>query len=285
MRSSKAPSARSSAKLAKRLPWRDILDVLALGAWSAMLFRYWVTGKILLLLHPDYTWLSHLAAIVLLLLVLFTLYKIRVDKVWVARSNQPVTQAASDARKESGHMTLLPSNLSSAVLLGVAIFGLIYTPRAFESETAMQRGISETLTLTRAQPRRFVRAVASEKRTIIDWIRLVNVYPEPDAYEDEPVEVTGFVIHPEGWSADYLMISRFVLTCCAADAYPVGIPVVLNGSGSSSGELGGRELYPVDGWLKITGKMTTRTLDDRRQVAIIPTQITPIEEPKNPYEY
>ncbi len=248
-----------------------------------MLFRYWFTGKILLLLHPNYTWLSHVAAIVLLLLVIFTLYKI-----WVARSNQPITRAASDAQKESGHVTLLPPNLSSAVLLGVAIFGLIYTPRAFASETAMQRGISETLTLTRAQPRRFVRAVASEERTIIDWIRLVNVYPEPDAYADEAVEVAGFVIHPETWPADYLMISRFVLTCCAADAYPVGIPVVLNaGQGSSGSSSSGdaREPYPVDSWLKITGKMTTKTLDNRRQVAIIPTQITPIEEPRNPYEY
>lgn len=235
-----------------------------------MLFRFWVSGKILLLLHPDYTWLSNLAAIVLLLLVIFTLYKL-----WAARLNQPAARAASNPQKESDHITLLPPNLSSAVLLGVAVFGLIYTPQAFASETAMQRGLSETLTLTRAQPRRFVRAVASEKRTIIDWIRLVNVYPEPDAYEDEPVEVAGFVVHPEGWPADYLMISRFVLTCCAADAYPVGIPVVL-GSG---------EVYPVDSWLKITGKMTTKTLDDRRQVAIAPTQITPIEEPKNPYEY
>ncbi len=252
-----------------------------------MLFRYWFTGKILLLLHPDYTWLSHLAAIVLLLLVIFTFYK-----MWVARFRKTSAKADSDAQQELGHVTLLPPNLSSAVLLGVAIFGLIYTPRAFASETAMQRGISETLTLTRAQPRRFVRDTAPEERTIIDWIRLVNVYPEPDAYEDEPIEVTGFVIHPETWPAGYLMISRFVLTCCAADAYPVGIPVVLNGSGSGSGSSSGsssdewsRESYPVDSWLKITGTIATETLDDRRQIAIIPTQITPIEEPRNPYEY
>ncbi|MEO1445260.1 MAG: hypothetical protein AAFV46_03310, partial [Cyanobacteria bacterium J06635_11] len=54
-----------------RLPWRDILDALALGTWSAMLFRYWFGGKLLLLLHPDYAWLSNSAAIVLLLLTSF----------------------------------------------------------------------------------------------------------------------------------------------------------------------------------------------------------------------
>lgn len=257
-----------------RLPWRDILDALALGTWSAMLFRYWFGGKLLLLLHPDYAWLSNSAAIVLLFLTSFIVLGV-LKRLFQRRSQ--VKPSASAAAAE-GHITLLPPSLSSAVLLGVAVFGLIYTPRAFSSQTAAQRGISETLTLTRAQPQQFVRAASPEERTVIDWIRLVNVYPEPDEYAGEPVDVKGFVIHPEGWGEDYLMVSRFVLTCCAADAYPVGLPVKLP-EGTS------RQSYPVDSWLEIKGEMVTDTLDDRRQVTIAPTDLETIEEPKNPYEY
>ncbi|MEL6605159.1 MAG: TIGR03943 family protein [Cyanobacteria bacterium J06614_10] len=257
------------------MPWGEVLDALALGTWSAMLFRYWFGGKLLLLLHPDYAWLSNTAAVLIALLAAHKLFKI-VRQVQSRRA----TRAADT--NEGGHITLLPPNISSALMLGIAVFGLIYTPQAFASETAVQRGIADTLSLTRAQPQRFARAAAPEERTIIDWIRLINVYPEPDAYEAEAVDVSGFVIYPEAWPAGYLMVSRFVLTCCAADAYPVGLPVKLptgeNGEADS-------ELYPVNSWLQVTGEMMTETLDGRRQVAIAPTNIQPIEEPKNPYEY
>ncbi|MGB3790838.1 MAG: TIGR03943 family protein [Phormidesmis sp.] len=255
-----------------RLPWRDLLDVLALGVWSMMLFRYWFSGKLLLLLHPDYAWLSNSAAIILAFLALY--------RAW-----QTFRRSSAQRRTETdqSHITFLPGNLSSAILLAVAVFGLIYTPRAFASQTAAQRGIADTLSLTRAQPQRFERASTPEERSIIDWIRLMNVYPEPDAYEGESVEVEGFVIYPDGWPEGYLMVSRFVLTCCAADAYPVGLPVKLSAtslSGSAS-----QPIYPVDSWLSVTGNMQTETIDGRRQIAIAPTTIRTIEEPKNPYEY
>ena len=234
-----------------------------------MLFRYWFSGKLLLLLHPDYSWLSNLAAIALVLLVGFTIYQI------LTQLYDPSTQNRAQSDANQGHVTLLPPSISSALLLGVAIFGIIYTPQAFSSQTAMQRGISETLTLTRAQPQRFVRGESSKERTVIDWIRLINAYPEPDAYTGEAVDLEGFVFYPNGWPEDYVMVSRFVLTCCAADAYPVGLPLKVTS----------RESYPVDSWLEVKGEIFTETFEGRRQVAIAPTEIKTILEPNNPYEY
>ena len=277
---SRSSTSRSQPQRQSRgfspLPWRGILDVLALGMWSAMLFRYWFGGKLLLLLHPNYAWLSNSAAIILSLLALYRAWQTFQAYTSVSRRSSDSPETASLESTQS-HIALLPGNLSSAILLSVAIFGLIYTPRAFASQTATQRGISETLSLTRAQPQRFERATTPSDRSIIDWIRLVNVYPEPDAYEGESVAVEGFVIHPDSWPDDYLMVSRFVLTCCAADAYPVGLPVKLTSADQAD--------YAVDSWLSVTGKMQTETLDGRRQIAIAPTAIRAIEEPRNPYEY
>jgi uncharacterized repeat protein (TIGR03943 family) len=260
-----AQSARPIPPRQAHLPWRDLLDVMALSAWAAMLIRYWLTGKLFVLLHPNYMWLSNSAAFVLLGLAGFKVAQI----LRQITSSTPKVAAAA-------HITLLPPKWSSALLLAVAVFGLIYTPRAFASETAIQRGIADTLTLTRSQPQRFVRQQNPAERTIIDWVRTLNVYPEPDAYSDQAVKVTGFVIHPTEWPDNYLMIARFVLTCCAADAYPVGLPVKLTGSRSS---------YPVDGWLEIDGQMMTETLDNRRQLVIEPKTLTSVPEPRNPYEY
>jgi uncharacterized repeat protein (TIGR03943 family) len=59
--------------------------------------------------------------------------------------------------------------------------------------------------------------------------------------------VSGFVTHIPGWPDEYFMITRFVLTCCAADAYPVGLPVELPP---------GTERPKPDTWLEV-GHMTT----------------------------
>ncbi|MEL6937183.1 MAG: TIGR03943 family protein, partial [Cyanobacteria bacterium J06607_17] len=185
-------------------------------------------------------------------------------------------QKKTVSQAPANHSTLLPPSVSSFILLAVAVVALIYTPQAFASETAIQRGISDSLTLTRAQPQRFVRQMASEERTIIDWIRTLNVYPEPDAYTGQSVKVSGFVIHPDNWPEGYLMLSRFVLTCCAADAYPVGLPVQLAVS---------RQAYAPDSWLEVEGKMVTATIDGQRQLTIEPTKLETIPEPRNPYEY
>ncbi|NJO66452.1 MAG: TIGR03943 family protein, partial [Leptolyngbyaceae cyanobacterium RM1_405_57] len=69
---------------------------------------------------------------------------------------------------------------------------------------------------------------------------------------------------------------RFVITCCAADTYPVGLPVKIEGS---------RSTYPPDTWLRVKGSMITETLDGQRQLTIQASQLEEIEEPENPYEY
>ena len=259
---------KKSARVPRRkrtpgAPWlsQSWLDILVLGAWSLTLFRYWVTGKIFLLLHPDFMWLANSAAIVLLGMAVFRVIQGRRAKRFQAPPS---------------HTTLLPPQLSSFILLAVAVLGMVYTPQAFASDTAIQRGVADTLSMTRSQPQRFLRQTASEERTIIDWIRTLNVYPEPDAYTGQVVKVSGFVIHPNEWPEGYLMVSRFVLTCCAADAYPVGLPVQLAVS---------RQAYAPDSWLEIEGKMVTATINGRRQLTIEPTTLETIPEPRNPYEY
>lgn len=260
-------SLSSSRRPPHRLPWQAIIDCLVLLLWSAVLIRFAVTGKLFLLLHPDYMWLAHLAAVMLLGLGL-----VRTFQIWqslAAPRNQP-------GFRSEEHIALLPRQISTGLLLGIAVFGLIYSPRPFTSETAFQRGITDVLSQTRSRPERFVLSGAPEERTIVDWIRTLNVYPEPDAYSSQPVKVSGFVVHMPEWPEDHFMIARFVLTCCAADAYPVGLPVALPP---------GEPLPDPDTWLEVTGMMQTGILSGKRQLVIGSPKVQEIPEPRNPYEY
>lgn len=238
------------------------LDVLAIGAWGILMLRYWLTGKLNLLIHPDYFWLVISGGIGLII--------IAASKAWeLLRRRRNIGAAAQ-------HVTLFPPGMSSSLLLVTAIIGMTFTPRVFASQTALDRGVTDSLGATRAQPQAFRSARNPEERSLLDWVRTLNVYPEPDAYAGQRAKVQGFVIHPPELPPEYLLISRFVITCCAADAYPVGLPVKLSSS---------RQAYPPDTWLDIEGTMMTDTLVGKRQLTIQATSLTKIPEPDNPYEY
>ncbi len=248
-------------------PW---LDVLAIAAWGLLFVKYWLTGKLNLLIHPSYMGLTVVSGMALLLVAI-------AKGLLLAKSNllKPMTQSAV-AADPGQHMTLFPPGWGSALLLTAAIFGLVVQPRAFASETATQRGIHDANIVTRVKPQAFRGSDKTEDKSIVDWIRTLTVYPEPDAYVGQKVKVQGFVVYPPNLDNTYLLISRFVITCCAADVYPVSLPVKVKGD---------RNAYKLDAWLEIEGQMITETLAGKRQLTIAAASLKPIAEPKNPYDY
>lgn len=253
------------------------LDAVALLAWGLLLIKYWLTNELNLLIHPNYFWLVRITGIILLILSLIKTLEI------IKKSKTPTDLDSSMVE----HITLFPPGWGSSLLIITALLGLIISPQVLTSQTALQRGVTETLPLTRSQPQSFRVATKPEDRTLIDWIRTLNAYPEPDAYTGQKAKLQGFVIHLPQLPENYLLISRFVLTCCAVDAYPVGIPVKLNTS---------RQTYPPDTWLEIEGEMTTETLNvdrntltettsGKRQLILVAREIKEIPTPKDPYNY
>ncbi|MCX7596901.1 MAG: TIGR03943 family protein [Fischerella sp.] len=242
------------------LPW---LDILAITAWGILLLKYWLTNKLNLLIHPNYFGLVIVAAFGLLVISFFKVKEL-------------LQRRRHDLTANIQHISLFPPGWGSTLLLMVAISGFIFTPQVFASDKALQRDFSELLGSTRVKPQAFRAAVAPEERSLVDWVRMLNVYPEPDRYQGNKVKVQGFVIHPPELGKEYIFLARFVLTCCAADAYPVGLPVKLKES---------REQYPPDTWLEVEGQMVTETITGKRQLTIAANSLTKIPQPKNPYSY
>ena len=241
-----------------RLP--DWLTTAAIAAWGILMLDYWASGKLGLLIHPKYFGLTVTTG--LFLAVLACLQGVRL------------------VRQRSGlrlqHFALIPPSWLSTILLTAALVGLIITPRPFASQTAIQRGLQDNAIVTRTRPQTFRVTSKPESRSLLDWTRTLDVYPEPDAYEGQAVNVEGFVVHTNDLPETYLTLTQFVITCCAADAYPVGLPIKLEQN---------RQAYPVDQWFRVKGKMITETLNDRRQLVVLANSLDSIPEPKNPYSY
>lgn len=246
----------------KILPW---LDAIALLAWGALLMKYWATGQLKLLIHPHYFWLVLSTSIALLSLGSL--------QTW-----QLIKKPSHTATSET-HITIFPPGWGSGLLLITALTGFLIAPGVLDSDAAIQRGLSESLPLTREQPQTFRTTTKPEERTIIDWVRTLNAYPEPDAYNGQKAKVQGFVVHLPQLPENYLLIARFVITCCAVDAYPIGIPVKLNEN---------RSAYPPDTWLEIEGQMSTETFPEspaKRQLVLAANSLKKIPTPPNPYDY
>jgi uncharacterized repeat protein (TIGR03943 family) len=269
-RSRKARFTQPQPQPSEASSWLLWVDTFALISWGVLLLKYWLTGQINLLLHPDFMWLANLAGLFLLSL---GSYRVWQYGYWRRRKSARMRLMPPASVQ---HFSILPPGLGSIILIIVAIAGLIIKPQPFNSQVALDRGVTDTLTATRSQPQAFRASVQPEERSIIDWVRTLNVYPEPDAYAGQAVNVQGFVIHPPEMPDEYLLVSRFVLTCCAADAYPVGLAVKLPQA---------RAAYPSDMWIDVRGEMMTETINGTRQLTIRPENIEEIPEPRNPYEY
>lgn len=248
------------------LPW---LDVLTLNIWGILLLKYWLTGELHLLIHKDFFWLVVVTGILLIILGAIKAGQLLLTIL------QPKSKRRIPVSTEQ-HISLFPPGWSSGLLIIVAIAGLLISPKIFNSQTAIERGVGDSITMTRAQTQQFRTSTKSEERSLVDWIRTLNVYPEPDAYAGQKVKVKGFVIHPPELPQEYILISRFVITCCAADAYPVGLPVKLTEN---------RNNLAPDTWLEIEGMMITETLGGKRQLVIEKSAIKKIPTPTNPYDY
>ncbi len=252
------------------------LDILAILAWGVLLFKYWISGRLKLLIHPNYFLLVLLTGVLLIIL--------SGVKAWFW--SQTLRKKGNNGETVQ-HITIFPPGWGSGLLVITAIAGFIISPTVFDSQMALQRGISEALPVTQRETQSFSVNVKPEERSLIDWIRTLNAYPEPDAYQGQKAKVIGFVVHSPILPDNYVFLSRFIITCCAVDAYPVGLPVKLERD---------RRNYPPDTWLKIEGEMLTETLaidtqtmqktnTEKRQLVLSPNTITTVPTPDDPYGY
>ncbi|BAQ62161.1 membrane protein [Geminocystis sp. NIES-3708] len=256
----------------------NILNIFAIFLWALLLFKYWFTGELNLLIHPNYFILVLVSSIILFLLSIANIIQLIIY-------NQRNYNRNNSANNQ--YSKLLPKGWASSLLSFVAILGLITKPMVLSSQTAMQRGVIDSLPPTTLETQSFLTQTSPEKRSLIEWVRTLNAYPEPDTYTGQPANITGFVVHFDHLPDNYIYLSRFVLTCCAVDAYPVGILVELPKS---------RNNFPVDSWLEIQGIMKTEILPrldsfpsietkDKRQLVLKAKEVKVIPTPKNPYDY
>lgn len=161
------------------------------------------------------------------------------------------------------------------IVAGIILAITVTTPKGLTSVTASQRSIDlNSINLTQNTidvAQNFGKSTKSYG--IGDWIASETYNPDPNYYKDKEVDVTGFVYKPSGINLqpDEFLVSRFIITCCAVDARPVGLKVKFDTTNK----------FNTDDWVRVTGKFDVENDD----IIIKPDTVEATTAPSNPYIY
>lgn len=162
------------------------------------------------------------------------------------------------------------------VLLPI-VLGVVVPPQPLGAAAISNREVNVTSSGS-ALPAA-VRA-AADKNAVdkhqLDWLNTFagSAHPAED-FAGQPVDVVGFVFRDERFAADQFMVTRFVVSCCVADANVAGMVVQWPETAALT----------ADQWVRVRGVLAPGQLGERTLPVVVADAITPAEAPQQPYLY
>ncbi|MDE0449839.1 MAG: TIGR03943 family protein [Spirochaetaceae bacterium] len=116
-------------------------------------------------------------------------------------------------------------------------------------------------------------------RTVLDWLVLFDQETtgggDLSRFAGESARVRGFVYRDERFPAGTFMVSRFLLSCCAADAAPIGLAVRWPDA----------EFLEDDAWVWVSGDFSVESFLGERMPVLVGAEVTAADQPPQPYLY
>lgn len=169
---------------------------------------------------------------------------------------------------------------AAVVTIGVTVAMLVLPPTTLSARTAQQRSVDSATLSNATGSESAVQLLGSEgvdtsEYGVKDWAALIRQTTDTTALVGKPVELSGFVVPGDDGS---FTLTRFVISCCAVDAQPVGLGVV---TGDGTGTV------PDEGqWVTVRGALAAnpdQSADAR--IVVKAAKITDIAQPEDPYEF
>ncbi len=218
---------------------------------AAMLLRKAWDGQLPLYIHPRYTVLIVVTAI-----VLFVIGEVR---LW-----QTSRSTENAKRKLGAYGLLLTPFLLGIVIPAQPAGSALVDPQQF---TTAGQGY---------QTKQVDAASDTTQWSVIDWNFARMTLSTAEA-QGKPVDVVGFVYRDETQPADQFYVVRYSLACCVADRSPAALPVTWAGA----------DTLPNDTWVHVTGTIAAQDGADGSAPTfmVADAQVEQVEQPNDPYLY
>jgi len=234
--------------------WKGIV----LRLIGVFIFFEWFSGNFSLYIHERFLWLLILASFGLV--YMGAVYHAR----WVK----------TDDRHQHQHGNFSWGGL--CLVLIPIMLGLLAPRKPLGADAMRYRNIGVESMLSLKLPKTntmLLRPV--RQRNILDWLTAFLVEPELETHIGEKAVVSGFVYREDDFQEHIFLVSRFVITCCAADASPVGLYVYWPDE----------KTLVEDQWIEVAGHFELRKIQGKATPVLIAETVTLIDIPAQPYLY
>jgi uncharacterized repeat protein (TIGR03943 family) len=236
-----------------------IFNYAKIFLFSLYVFLLFVSGNINYYIHPRYEVFTAVLSFVALIF-----------------SGLSLAKLALDLSKNKIKLSINKKSLAfTAIIFIPIIFGYTLQAQPLSSVTAQQRSAdfnSLNLDIDTVEQSPFT--LDTTTYDLGEWIVALNNEPDLFKFQESKVDLDGFVFYSQNFSEDYFLLSRFSITCCAVDARPVGLPVDISDL---------EEAPEEDTWLRVTGEIDVREIDQEKQLVIVPDSIEEVDVPSDPY--
>lgn len=113
------------------------------------------------------------------------------------------------------------------------------------------------------------------KRNILDWLRAFALQADKRAFDGVRAELSGFIYRDPDFPAGQFMLGRFVMSCCTADASPIGLPIYAPQASD----------LPEGQWVNLKGAFQTGEFRGTLTPILHADAVEPIDTPQNTYLY
>ncbi len=252
---------------------------LTAGISTASLW-FAVSGRLVYFVNPSYVAFTIvMCAIALAFCVAWVVVLLRREPPRGRHSGESHDHELEDDAAPRGPLRRIGAALTAVVAAAVVAGMIVLPPATLSSATAIQRDVASTTVsggadLTSAQR---ASTAAFAHFTVRDWASLLAQTTDATFYDGKPVDLTGFVSPDPRGSADVFYLSRFVVTCCAVDAQPVGVPVY---------RPTWKDTLKPNQWVHVTGAFAANpSTSSDAPIALTPAQLSKTDVPAQPYLY
>ncbi len=151
--------------------------------------------------------------------------------------------------------------------------GLLIPARPLDSSAFSTKGFNTTGPLVSSDSTAQLFETASEDRNVLDWIKIFNYETDVSAYIGQQASVTGFVYRDDKLAENQFYLSRFVVSCCAADGFAIAMIV----------ESAQAQMLEQDSWVLVKGPISSIVINERNAPVIQAESIQAVPIPEQPY--
>jgi uncharacterized repeat protein (TIGR03943 family) len=168
-----------------------------------------------------------------------------------------------------------PAAANLWIMLIPLLIGVLIPAKPLDSSAVSAKGITTSSALVSSQSSAQLFETESEQRNVLDWVKIFYFEKDLNPFIGQQASVVGFVYRDESLPKGQFIVSRFILSCCAADGYAVGMIV-------DSPEANSLE---PDTWVKVSGPVDVVSFQGNPSPLIHAETIEVVPQPDQPYLY